>query len=266
MGKPQFLDPVRAYASFEVETVPPTAKLHEVALILRRRGVSAVAVAGSDAKVLGMVSSRDVLAAVDVELRPGAMPRVLPTERAVDEVMVRDLATIDEGDTMVAAATKLVERRIHRLWVTAGGVISGVLTVNDLMRAVAQHEVETPLAAIMTKAVQVIDLGAPVRDAVAQLAQASVHGLVVVDGAEAIGVFTRTEAIAARHLPPTLLDTPVERVMSYEVISLPSETPLRRAATQANALHLRRIFATEHGKLAGIVTGFDFARFVASPG
>ena len=54
--------------------------------------------------------------------------------------------------------------------------------------------------------------------------------------------------------------------MSYEVVSLPTDTPLRRAASHTSALALRRIFATKAGRLAGIVTGFDFARYVARPG
>lgn len=265
MQTPVFDDEVRAFASFEVETVLPTAKLHEVADILRRRGVSAVAVAGADAKVIGMVSTRDVLAAVELELRVGEAPRVLPTDRAVTEVMIRDLVSIDEGASIAAAAARMVEHRIHRVWVTSAGSIVGVLTVQDLMRAVAKHDVAAPLSAIMTPMVRTIDVGAPVREGVAALTDASVHALVVVDGVQPIGVFTQNEAIAARHLPAPLLETPIERVMSYEVVALPAETPLWRAASHTRALSLHRIFATKDGRLAGVVTGFDFARFVARP-
>ena len=54
--------------------------------------------------------------------------------------------------------------------------------------------------------------------------------------------------------------------MSYEVLSLDQATPLRRAASQAQVLRVRRIFVTDGARLVGIATGFDFARFVAAYG
>lgn len=259
----RFDEQVQAYASFDVETVPLDAKLHDVATLLARRGVTALAVAGRDTKIVGMLSSLDVLAAVELEMSAEGPPRALPTQRRAEEVMARELVTIDERAPLVEAATAMVEHRIHRVWVKSGETITGVLTVHDLMRAVAARRIETPLREIMTPFVQSIDLGTPVREAVAQLAAATVHGLVVVDGGQPVGAFTRTEAIAARALPPALQTTPVERVMSYEVVSLDDGTPLHRAASHANVLRLRRIFVTKGGRLAGIATGFDFARFVA---
>ena len=109
-----------------------------------------------------------------------------------------------------------------------------------------------------------VGLGESVRTAIDRLGGCGTHGLVVVDGDAPVGVFTRTEAIEARSLPPELLESPVERVMSYEMIGLPQDTPLRRAAGHACVLHLRRVLALDGRRLCGIATGLDFCRYVAT--
>jgi CBS domain-containing protein len=86
---------------------------------------------------------------------------------------------------------------------------------------------------------------------------------VVVDGAWPIGVFTHTEAMQANALPGMFLDTPVERVMSYETICLDIDTPLYRVAGHAIHMGVRRILAVHDRELRGIVSGFDLVRVMA---
>ena len=98
-------------------------------------------------------------------------------------------------------------------------------------------------------------IGQPVEHAVAHLADANVRGLVVVDDGWPVGVFTHTEAIQVRAMPRELLSTPVEELMSYEVLCLDASTPLVHVAGQAMAMNVRRVFAVEGRRLCGIATG-----------
>jgi CBS domain-containing protein len=122
------------------------------------------------------------------------------------------------------------------------------------------HRIEIPLARIMSSPVETIDEGEPIRLAIQRLADANVHGLVVVDGTWPIGVFTHTEALHAHALPPLFMATPVEGVMSYETICLDVDTPLYRAAGYVVQMRVRRILVVHDRELRGIVSGFDLVR------
>jgi CBS domain-containing protein len=154
----------------------------------------------------------------------------------------------------------MMKHHIHRVVVTRGGKPVGVLSTRDAMRAVLRERIDAPLERIMTVPVETIEEGDTIRTAIERLDDANVHGLVVVDGSWPVGVFTHTEAIHARALPPVFLDTPVERVMSYETICLDVSTPLYRVAGQFIQMRVRRILAVHDRELRGIVSGFDLVR------
>jgi CBS domain-containing protein len=264
MAERPFDEPVSEYASRDLVTVPPDALLHHVAELFRDRGVSAAAVSGADRGIVGMISSRDLLEAVELDLGPHGRARARPSEKSAADIMRTELVSVDLETPLREAAAVMVERRIHRVWVRRAAAVVGVLTAHDLMRAVLHHRVQAPLWTLMSAPVLTVALGEPIRTAFDRLAAGGTHGLVVVDGDAPVGVFTRTEAIEARTLPPDLLSSPVERVMSYEMIALDQETPLRRAAGHACVLHLRRVVALNGRRLSGIATGLDFTRYVAT--
>jgi CBS domain-containing protein len=84
-----------------------------------------------------------------------------------------------------------------------------------------------------------------------------VSGLAVLDDGWPVGVFTQEEALEARDQPR---DTPVETAMNPAMLALEAETPLHRAAAQAEALRVRRIIVVRGTRLEGILSGLDFAR------
>lgn len=259
-----FLEPVHEYASPTLVAVRPTATLDAVARLLDEHGISGVAVTDPDGTLRGIVSTKDVLRAVELELHPRSpRPVVRPTQRTVAEVMVTAPVTVDADQPIRRAAQLMVEHHIHRVIVLRRGQAVGVVSTRDVMRAVLRHRVKTPLRDVMRSPVETIDIGKPVELAVAHLADANVRGLVVVDGGRPVGVFTQTEAIQVRALPRDLLSTPVEELMSYEVLCLDAGTPLVHVAGQAVAMNVRRVLAVEDHRLCGIATGFDLARVAA---
>jgi CBS domain-containing protein len=115
----------------------------------------------------------------------------------------------------------------------------------------------------MRTPVESIGIGEPIDAAVERLAQANVHGLVVVDGMAPAGAFTHREALAARLLPPNLRRQPVEEVMSHRVLTVDGSVKIRRAAAQAAMMNARRIVVVDGAHLIGIVTSMDFVRAFA---
>ena len=212
------------------------------------------------------MSSTDLLLAGKFDKTKARVPlTMLPTTVSASEVMKRDLVTVDEGDSIRAAAEAMLRHHIHRVFVRREGRVVGVLSTRDVMKVIKELRIATPLAQVMTTPVTTIDLGDAIDEALAKLDQSNVRGLVVLDGRWPVGVFTHTEAIHARALPAELRHTPVEEVMSYEMLCLDVATPLYRVAGQAIAMQVRRILAVEKRDLRGIVSGYDLARIATLP-
>jgi CBS domain-containing protein len=253
--------PVREYASDTLVSVRPDTPLAEVHALLRARDLSAVVVVDEKGDLNGILSTTDLLREARIEIAaPGDVVRITPAPRLARDLMKRDVITVDQDAPLGDAAGEMMKHRIHRVVVTRGGKPVGVLSTRDAMRAVLRERIESPLERVMTVPVETIDEGDTIRSAIERLDDANVRGLVVVDGTWPVGVFTHTEAIQARALPPSLLDSPVERVMSYETICLDVKTPLYRVAGHAIQMRVRRILAVHDRELRGIVSGFDLVR------
>lgn len=253
--------PVREYASPTLISVRPETPLAEVHDLLVARDISSVPIVDDRGALRGILSTTDLLREARIEISaPGEVARITPPPRTAGDLMRRDVITIDEEAPIGDAAGAMIKYRIHRVVVTRGGVAVGVLSTRDAMRAVLRNRIESPLERVMTVPVETIDEGDSIRTAIERLDDANVRGLVVVDGTWPVGVFTHTEAIQARALPPLFLDSPVERVMSYETICLDVKTPLYRVAGHAIQMRVRRILAVHDRELRGIVSGFDLVR------
>jgi len=258
-----FAGAVAAYASYGIVCVDVTAPLNEVARVLEARAFSGVGVRDHDGPIIGIVSTTDVLAAVELETREDPSRfAVRPTARTAGEVM-RTPVRVDEDAPLHEAARRLVAHRIQRVFVSRDDHTVGVLSARDLLRAVSNARVTEPVSSVMNRSIERIDLSETVRAAVAQLVASNAHGLVVLDGSTPVGLFTHTEALRARALPHALLDNPVERVMSYEFVRVDASTPLHRVAAHSIAMQLRRVLVTDGQVLCGVATALDLARYVA---
>lgn len=231
-------------------TESPEASLVALAAVLRLRQISAAPIVDGSGDLVGIVSTTDIL-------------RAPPSARAKD-IMTAPVVTVSTDDPLDDAARRLVAARVHRVVaLDARGRVAGVLSARDVLERVKDRKRAEPLSAIMTTPVETIDVGAPIEDAIHQLTSANVRGLVVVDSGSPVGVFTHTEALAARRLPPALRAGTVEDVMSYETICLDVATPIHRAAAYAVAMNVRRLLVVEHRRLVGIVSCLDLADVLA---
>ncbi len=253
--------PARQYATNKIVTVRPLTPLTEVYDLLLELDISAVPVVDDRGGLLGILSTTDVVREARIEIAaPGDVARITPPSRTAGDLMHRKVISVDSEAPLSEAAAAMLEHRIHRVVVTCAGTAVGMLTARDAMRAVLELRVELRLEDVMTSPVETIEQGDTIRAAIERLDDANVRGLVVVDDRWPVGVFTHTEAIHARALPPLLLDTPVERVMSYETICLDVATPLYRVAGHAIQMGVRRILAVHQRQLRGIVSPFDLLR------
>lgn len=218
--------------------------------MLEARGISAVPIL-ENGKLVGIVSTTDIVAAT---ARVAATANPVP---AAAELMTSPVVTVTPDEPLLDASRKMVAAKVHRVVVIDHDRVVGMLSARDVLKEVKARLVDTPIGKLMTTPVLTVEVGSSVDEAIAKLAAANVHGLVVVDATWPIGVFTHAEAMAARSLPPSLRGLSVERVMSYETVCLDVATPVHRAASYLVAMNVRRILVVEKRDLVGIMSCLD---------
>ncbi|AUX23369.1 hypothetical protein SOCEGT47_038940 [Sorangium cellulosum] len=262
----RFATPVSRYMTCEVITAPDTTPLSEVHRALGAHAISCVPILDEAAgRAIGVLSRTDLLRLGRFETKTNCrgMLLTLPDVPARD-VLRPGIITVGRATLVVQAASVLLKHRIHRVFVREHDALTGVFSTKDLLLALVEGRVATPIGELMSAPAYTIPLDAPLALAADRLTTAQVSGLVVVDpGGWPVGMFTQTEALLAHGV---LSDSPVEDVMSPAMVCLDARTPLHRAASAAHAAQARRVLVVQGRRLRGVLTGLDFARAVAGTG
>ncbi len=75
------------------------------------------------------------------------------------------------------------------------GALLGVISTEDLRRALRREQMHLPLTAVMSQRVQSAQAASPLCDALDQMVDHNVGRLPVMDGASLVGILTRTDAL-----------------------------------------------------------------------
>jgi predicted transcriptional regulator len=265
MNEKLWTAPVHEFMSTKLVSVRLDAQLVDVQRTLERHDISTVPVVDDGGTLRGILSSKDLLRAARLEMAAAEYGLSLfPRIRRAADLMRTSVLTIDERATIGNAGSEMVRHRVHRLIVVREGRPYAVVSTRDAMRAIAMAGTATPLADVMTRELPAIDSGRSIEEAVTQLDESNVQGLVVVEGDWPVGVFTHIDALHALAMPSFLRKLPVERVLSHEIICLHTSTPLYRVAQHARNLRARRILAVNERRVRGIATGLEVLRVMAA--
>jgi CBS domain-containing protein len=149
---------VRDLMTTEVLTVSPESRLKDVAAILAEHGISGLPVCDGEGRVLGVVSEGDILFKEQgpLERRGGALAWLVDGSRSQDaakasartagEAMTSPALTITPERPAAAAARIMLDHGVNRLPVVRDGVLVGIVTRADLVRAFTRTD-----AAILTE-------------------------------------------------------------------------------------------------------------------
>jgi CBS domain-containing protein len=245
--------PVTEYMNRPVETIRIGESLLAANAMFSEQGVSALGVVDDAGEIKGVVSRTDILHAA--VFSHGETFRV--PDRPVEEIMKSPALQVSTDARLAEAAKLMLKNHVHRVFVTRGGKPEGVVSTRDLMRAVREKRIKTPISEIASGSVVKIKAEDPIAMAVDRLELSNKHGLVVVEGDFPVGIFDQACALEARRLPPT---TGVENAMNVRILILPAAMGLGRAAEQALSMNVRRILIENDRGVTGIVGGLDFAR------
>jgi len=245
--------PVVEYMTTPVETVRVGESLLAANEVFVGQGVSALGVVDQDGVLKGVISRTDILhAAVYTHGETFRVP-----DRPVEELMKSPAIELGPEAAVSDAAKQMLKNRVHRVFVTMDGKPAGVLSTRDLMRAVREKRLKTPIAEIASSSVVKVKADDPIALAVDRLDLSNKHGLIVVEGDFPVGVFDQACALESRRLPP---NTAVEHAMNVRILILPGEIGMGRAAEQALGMNVRRILIEDDLGVSAIVGGLDFAR------
>ena len=145
----------------QVLTVKPHVSVREVAALLSEHGISGVPVVEDSGRVVGIVSEGDLLHRTEIgtERRPQrrrswwlnslasdrAFDYVKSHGRKVEDVMTRDVITVDETAELADLAVLLETNAIKRVPVITDGKLVGIMSRANLIRALAATE-SAPMA------------------------------------------------------------------------------------------------------------------------
>ncbi len=137
-----------------VVTASPEMTLRELAKVLDDRGISGAPVVNSDRNLVGVVSQTDLVrhereeppakvsgyhATLEAELRSKGMQTELPDYTKVSDVMTPWVVSFEEDTTVEELARQMLAKRIHRVIITRGGRLAGIVTSMDVMRALLEN-------------------------------------------------------------------------------------------------------------------------------
>ncbi|MDB4976674.1 MAG: hypothetical protein JWN48_5015 [Myxococcaceae bacterium] len=111
----------------EVWTVSPDASVHEAVELMCERNIGAVVVA-SDDDVLGVLSERDCVRRVMLHGRSAH-------DTKVSQVMSTAVRSVSLHDTVDHCMQQMTDKRIRHLPVLDGGMLAGMVSVGDLVKA-----------------------------------------------------------------------------------------------------------------------------------
>ena len=118
--------------STDLVTVAPDDNLDTARTLMRERRIHHLPVVGGDGGLVGLITLTNILAASDSFLRDDDS-RIHPRDIPVADVMVTDVATVDEHAGLRQAALFLEKHKIGCLPVVTGGTLRGIITDTDFV-------------------------------------------------------------------------------------------------------------------------------------
>jgi signal-transduction protein with cAMP-binding, CBS, and nucleotidyltransferase domain len=259
-----FDGPVSAYMSQPPYTISVDAEVSEAEARLRELRVSSLLAVGKDGAPAGVLSRVDLLRAGTVLALGREVLLRLPT-CCVGDLMSHPVKHVARDTSIREAARQMLAGGVHRLYVLDGDRAVGVFSTRDVMLAVRDAKLLTPLVEVMSSPVVSVAVSSRADEATAKLTDKRISGVVVVEDDHPVGLYTQTEALLAKDLPR---DTTVEAVMTQALLCLSTTVPLHRAAGFTVSTQARRVVVVQHHhhhhEMRGIVTGMDFVRIVAN--
>lgn len=115
----------------DVLTVRENTPLKEVAALFKEKKITGVPVVNEAGELRGVISESDIIR------KTNSIGAWSPS--TAGQVMTSNAVTVAPTETMQRVCELMYNRRIHRVVVTEGRQIRGIITTMDVLRAIATH-------------------------------------------------------------------------------------------------------------------------------
>jgi CBS domain-containing protein len=123
----------------DVKSIRSEASVAEAILTLADAHISGVPVVDGTGRMVGVLSSTDLLSA-EAEADDATSRQALLENTEVQEIMTRRPYTVAPTADVREAAQQMLYADVHRLFVTDGDTVVGVISSTDIVRAVAKAQ------------------------------------------------------------------------------------------------------------------------------
>ena len=127
---------VRELMQTKVQTVHPDDAVNDAVVTLTDAHVSALPVVDETGHMIGVISSTDILTS-EAEARDAVEREALFEQMMVRDIMTPRPLTVSSYSDVREAAQQMLYAEVHRLFVTSGNQLVGVISTTDIVRAVA---------------------------------------------------------------------------------------------------------------------------------
>ena len=111
----------------EVITIGPTATLEDAIAVLTRHRIGAVVVLGTEERLIGILSERDIVRALS-EQGAGALQQPLA------QSMTRTVATCGANDTISEIMDRMTRGRFRHIPVVENDRLTGIISIGDVVK------------------------------------------------------------------------------------------------------------------------------------
>ena len=195
------------------------------------------------------------------ELLEDATPAHEPPDLTLDvrQVLREHAVWVDAGATVGEVARRMREARVTSVLVRGDPI--AIATDRDLRNRVLAEGLgpEAPVASIATPSPRTVATGTPIHEAWAELLQAGVHHLPVVERGEIVGVLTATDLLRCSAQGPMAVLRRVERLASRERLAGYGQTVAEMASALLAGGLDATLIAGFVARLNDIIAPFDHA-------
>ncbi|WP_244403850.1 CBS domain-containing protein [Pyrolobus fumarii] len=196
------LEPVESIMNPNPVTVGPEAKLPDIIEKMVVHNIGVLPVVLPDGRVYGIITEHDIVERL-IEKNVG---------RRVEEVMSKNVVTIDKRATVKEAAETMVKFGFRRLPIVdeETGEIWGMITAKDIVRYFGRHDafsnapsgkmseaLSVPVTLVGTKEFYTIEPEADVGEAATKMMERKVSSLLVVKDGKLVGIITERDILFA---------------------------------------------------------------------
>ncbi len=131
---------VRELMQGDVITVHLDMSINDAVVTLTDAHISALPVVDGGGRMVGVVSSTDILTS-EAEANDAVEREALFEQMMVRDIMTQRPLTVSPDAEVREAAQQMLYADVHRLFVTSGDQVVGVISTTDIVRAVANGTV-----------------------------------------------------------------------------------------------------------------------------